>query len=273
MSLSGTARAVRAVISRSDRLYFDTRTLEYTAGIAEVEKVDPDGALELLDAGELKVVSINSEGVIVMELTPEAFVLGVRARRTKSPRRPDWVHTGMGIPSGAGNHGSALSRAPLNTVVALPITSALFNRVLKAMSDALEAYEEDPRRVGVTITQPGHLVPMRALELREHPLDTLHLFEQADLRVMINAANGQVVVGTYVHGLWLGTEATPISKFLSDILKGLGNRAGKSVTKQVEKLRRAPLVKDRVVHQDEESEEVMNAIKAAEKAHADQEAA
>lgn len=271
MSPNPAARAARALVSRSNRLLFDTNDLRYIAGLAKPEEIEPAAVKDLLDAGELEVISVSKRGVVNMELTDEAFRRGVNSRRrTKGPNRcVDAAQFYSASASGIGSEGQLLDGGLVATIMAIPMTSTLFGRLLTATQTALLAYDDDPRHTGLTVRTPGHLTPLKMSTLRDHPLDIMGAFEEADLNVMVNVANGLYSFGTMAHGYWLSTENQPIRRFITDTLKQLGKRASSSVTKTAEQLLKSPLIRERTIHPDEESEVVMKAMKAAEEAQAE----
>lgn len=266
MSPNPAARAARALIARSNRLLFDTNDLRYIAGLAKPEEVEPAAVKDLLDAGELEVISVSKRGVVNMELTEEAFRRGFNSlRRSKGPnRRVDAAQYYAASASGIGGNGQLLDGGLVATIMAIPMTNTLFSRLLTATQTALLAYDEDPRCVGLTVRTPGHLTPLKMSNLRDNPLDIMGTFEEADLNVMISAANGLYSFGTTAHGYWLSTESQPIHEFISDMLKRFGKRASGSVTKAAEQLLKSPLIRERTIHPDEENKEIMAAIRVVE---------
>lgn len=262
MSLSPAAEAARTLIARSDRLFLDTVSLRYVAGLARPEEVSAAAVKELIDAGELQVVAGQSNGVVVMELTDDAFRRGLAGRRRSKSQahRVDALSIKAGIVSGPRTDAYLLDGSHSRTLIVIPFTSSLFGRLLTATGEALEAFREDPRRVGETTRTPGHLVPAKDPVRGEKLFELVSFFEGADLNVLINAANGQYVFGTVVHDLWIGTHSLPISEFVEDVMSQLGKRASATVRKLAEMLLRDPLVSHRTIHQDEESHKVMDAV-------------
>ncbi len=274
MSPNPAARAARALIARSNRLLFDTNDLRYIAGLAKPEVVEPAAVKDLLDAGELEVISVSKRGVVNLELTEEAFRRGVNGlRRSKGPnRRIEAAQFYSASASGIGGDGQLLDGGLVATIMAIPMTNTLFSRLLTATQTALQAYNEDPRRVGLTVRTPGHLTPLKMSSLRDNPLDIMGAFEDADLNVMINAANGLYSFGTMAHGYWLSTESRTIHEFVIDMLDRFGKRASSSVMKSAEQILKSPLIRERSIHPDEENEDIMEAIRLAEE-YDDEEAA
>lgn len=266
MSPNPAARAARTLIARSNRLLFDTNDLRYIAGLAKPEEIGPSAAKDLLDTGELEVISVSKRGVVNMELTEEAFRRGVNGlRRSKGPnRRIETAQYYSASASGIGGDGQLLDGGPVATIMAIPMTNTLLGRLLTATQTALQAYAADPRRVGLTVRTPGHLTPLKMSSLRDNPLDIMGVFEEADLNVMINAANGQYSFGTMAHGYWLSTNSRSIHEFVTDSLDRFGKRASSSVMKSAEQILKSPLIRERTIHPDEESAEIMEAIKLAE---------
>lgn len=266
MSPTPAARAARALISRSDRLLFDTTELRYIAGLTKPEEIRASAIKDLLDAGELEVISVNKRGVVNMELTEEAFRRGFNSlRRSKGPnRRIEAAQFYATSASGIGGDGKFLDGNLIATIMAIPMTNTLFSRLLAATQTALLAYKDDPRRMGLTVRTPGHLTPLKMSSLRDNPLDVMGAFEDADLNVMINAANGLYSFGTSAYNYWLSSRSQPINDFISDTLERFGKRASGSVTKAAEQILKDPLIRDRTIHRDEENAEVMEAIKLAE---------
>src|SRR5690606_37321859 len=193
MSPTPAVRSARTLIARSDRLFFDSRNLRYVTGLAKPEELAAATVKQLLEEGDLKVISANPNGIISMELTEAAFKRGVanRYRSKGTARRVDMAQLLGANTSGTRSPDDILDGARLRTVLAVPFTGALLTRLLTATEKALEAYRADPRLVGGVASTPGHLIPVKATQLRDNVLDILSFFEEADVNVMINAANAQ----------------------------------------------------------------------------------
>jgi hypothetical protein len=264
MTLTPAATRARAAITRSDRLYFDTRTLRYSAGIAHEEELEPAAVKELLDADELRVIYADASGVITMNLTPESFRLGLAGRsRAKAPQKIVWAHYASISASGMRVTDNVLASGQLEAFVAIPFNGSLLSKLLHATSDAIDSFGRDPRQTGATLRFPGHILPGKAVTVRDNPLDLLPFFEAVDLRVLINAANGQYAFATRARGIWLVSDSEPISGLLAMTAPHLGDRVSRNVIKLAERLERHALVDERVSHADEESPAVMAAIKDA----------
>jgi hypothetical protein len=265
VSLSPAAIAARATVTRSDRLFFDTRNLTYVAGIAREEVLEPAVVKELLDAGELRVIDANANGVITMELTVESFKRGIAGRsRVKAPQKVVWAHFASINVCGIRLAGHVFDGGLLGAIFAVPFNGPLLSKLLNATNEAIASYRQDPRHTGSTIRFPGHILPGKSVEVRDSPLDAFPLFEAADLRIMINAANGQYAVTTHARGVWLVSPSEPITRLLGQAAQSMGERVGRSVLKLAERLERDPLIGTRTIHPDEESLMVTASIKDAE---------
>lgn len=258
MSVSGRAREARDRIMRSNRLFVDTRTLQYSAGIAQSTELQPGPVLELLEANELQIVKASPDGTVVMELTPAVFQQVAEQRISRSKRRRnEWVHLAGALPSGP-NTGTDAVKAAINSGIALPVTGALLSRLCEASITAAKIFEQNPSRVGFTMLSKGFLVPMGVLDLklREFNSGILMNFESVDLHLRVNISNGRYSFGTFCRGTWLGTESMNLSDLLTSSMDRIGKLVGKNVVRLVDELQRHPLILNRIPHKDEEDDAV-----------------
>lgn len=252
MSVDAAVGQVRMRVARSDRLFLNSQSLVFTAGVAQPEAVKPGPVQALLDAGELRVLGVNESGVISMELSEEAFRLGVVGlRRQKLPsRRVEAAHALSVAPSGPRSEDSRVGEEQLLGIIGLPFTTSLVSKLATSTGEALRRYRENPAFVGTMARTPGHLLPLKAKDLSETVIDTMSWFEPSDISVLINIPNGTFSFGVQAHELWLGAPDRRIVEFLDETMQQVGRRASGSLSKQVAALIEEPVLRDAPSHVD-----------------------
>lgn len=253
MSLSSAAVAARAMIARSDRLFFDTQALRFVTGLTRREEVPAPVVKELLDAGELRTVTAQDNGVIVMALSDLAFrrVLMTRKRKVSQKKRPNSVTFRTANLTGPREPGMLLDDRSLSVWIGIPLNDSLLGKLLALTIEAFEAFKADPLRRGLTGSMAGYIVPLKTYIPKDYGAEVLSCFESVDLSVMVNAANAQYTFGVAAQKAWLGTENILIGDLVEDSLFRLGKQASSLTRRRADQVLNDPLVTGRVEHRDE----------------------
>jgi|SRR5690625_2993762 len=266
MSIAGSTLAARQLIARSNRLYLDTNTLQYFTGFLRTEPVPAAAVRELLQRDELEALGVDAAGIVSMKLTADTYREIITQRKVREAQRTHWQWLAPMFLSGVQDTECSLHLIEAQPLFGLKATNSLLRRLITLTTAALDAFRANPDLPGQSISLPGYLFASEGeeyLESGEH----VQPAESVEVKLFINAANGQYTFGMPWHGMWVGTLTVAMEVLLYQMTQHPPGTLSKSTMKAGYRLSRDPLVKQRIRHPDEEDPAVIEAMNSRDQAN------